>query len=304
MSLKIGLIGCGKWGANILRDLCAMGVEVIVVEPDPAVAHRTASAFQVPVLSNLEDIGEVAGFIIATPASTHIELIRCLLPHRIPIFVEKPLATDRAEANSLTRIPENLIFVMHVWHYHSGIEMLSQIRESGELGQVQMLRTERKNWTSPRIDVDSTWNLIPHDLSIAKRILGILPEPAYAVAEFKDQRVAGMLAVLGTGAPRVVIDVSNRFRDKRREVRLHCEKGVAVLPADDSGFIEITRECQDDANEDLQTETRKFDFIPPLKRELEVFVNYLKGGTPPQTGLKDGIEVVETVSKLRRLAGL
>lgn len=304
MALTICLIGCGKWGRNILRDLIEIGVSVVVVDAEPMVLQEIASTHQVTTASSLEDLPSVDGFVVATPASTHADVIQQILPFRLPIFVEKPLTTDLQDARALERDGDGLIFVMHIWHYHAGVEMLANIRESGELGPVQMLRSERKNWTSPRLDVDSTWTLTPHDLSIAKRILGFLPEPRFATAEMLEGRVVGLLAELGNQAPKVIIDVSNRYRDKRREIRLHCELGVAVLPSDDAGIIEICREQHEQNRAEPKVETRKFEFVSPLQRELELFVTHLKGGPPPPTGLREGIEIVEAVASLRSLAGL
>ncbi len=178
--------------------------------------------------------------IVATPAVTHARVVAALLPRAVPILVEKPFTTNTAEAERLARQSAGRLFVGHTWRYHPGVQLLGEIARSGEIGPIVGLRSTRTNWTSPRTDVDSIWNLAPHDLTLAIEILGAIPAPRAAVAEVHEGRAVGMTALLGD-EPWLVFDVSNRYRDKRREVRVHGRGGVAVMTDPDSGRIEITR---------------------------------------------------------------
>jgi predicted dehydrogenase len=164
-----------------------------------------------------------------------------------PFFAKNPSPlTQPKPGPSLTRAGPRL-FVGHIWCYHPGVEALAAIARSGELGPVHGLRSTRTNWTSPRTDVDSSWNLAPHDIALAQFILGEIPPPRFALAERLDGRCVGLIGILGSpdqknsDLPWAVFEVSNRHREKRREVRLHCRDGVAVLPDADTGHIEITR---------------------------------------------------------------
>ncbi len=295
---KIVLVGCGIWGRKILSALVELQQEIVVIETSEAAIAMLAAEFGVSVVKRMEDRIAADGFIVATPASSHAEIVRSLLPYGKPIFVEKPLTTDLQSALDLARHGNRQVFVMHVWRYHAGVMAMAQIAASGELGRVNVLRTERKNWTSPRKDVDSTWTLIPHDLSIAKAILGHIPEPVFACAELLDGRAVGMLAMLGKDAPFAIFDTSNRYTDKRREIRMHCERGVAWLPDETSNQVLIQREGES------QPSFRPFDLVPPLRVELETFIRHLDGGPPPPTSVGEGVEVVEAVLRLRKLAGL
>lgn len=295
---KIVLVGCGIWGRKILSALVELQQEIVVVETSEAAVAMLAADFGISAVSRVDNCSAADGFVVATPASSHAEIVRSLLSYGKPIFVEKPLTTDLQSAQDLARLGSSQVFVMHVWRYHAGVIALAQIAASGELGGVNVLRTERKNWTSPRKDVDSTWTLVPHDLSIAKAILGHIPEPVFACAELLDGRAVGMLAIMGKGAPFAIFDTSNRYKDKRREIRLHCERGVAWLPDETSSQVFIQREGES------QPSFRPFDFVPPLRVELETFIRHLDGGPPPPTSIGEGVEVVEAVLRLRKLAGL
>jgi len=301
--ITIGLIGCGTWGAAILRTLVDLQAQVVVAEPDPARRREAIDTGAVGVVETVSDLTDVDGLIIATPASTHLAVMRLLADFSVPIFIEKPLATSVADAEAIAACGGARAFVMHVWHYHSGVRALADLAASGRLGRALVLRTERKNWTSPRTDVDSVWTLLPHDLSITASVLGHIPPPIFAHAERLNGKAVGMVAGLSDGQTLVVMDVSNRFSDKRREIRLHGDRGVAVLPTDDAPSLEIIW------NEQRPGGLPEIDHIsierkPALETELKVFLNHLSGGPPPPTGMAEGVEVIRRLVDLRTLAGL
>jgi predicted dehydrogenase len=165
------------------------------------------------------------------------------------------------------------------------------------------VRSTRTNWTSPRTDVDSTWNMAPHDLTPAIEILGGIPQPRAALAEVHEGRAVGMTALLGA-EPWLVFDVSNRYRDKRREVRVHGRDGVAVMADPDSGCIEITRGSAASRPSDVTVTTRAFSSESAVKRQLSAFLTFLDGGQVPKSTAAEGVDVVRCIVRLRELAAV
>ena len=298
----IGLVGCGLWGKLVLRDLLALDVSVIVADVDPA-ARNAAVAAGVTAIADALQLPAVDGLIVATPAVTHSALVAALLDRKVPILVEKPFTTNAVEAVRLAEQGIGRLFVGHTWRYHPGVQLLGEIARSGDIGPIVGLRSTRTNWTSPRTDVDSVWNLAPHDLTLAIEILGMIPTPRAALAEVHDGRAVGMTALLGDD-PWLVFDVSNRYRDKRREVRVHGRGGVAVMTDPDSGRIEVTRGDLTTAPPAAATDIRTFSTESALTRELNAFLAFVAGGPPPKTAASEGAEVVACVARLRELAGL
>lgn len=303
MVTTVGLLGCGRWGRNILRDLVALGARVVVADPDPAARAAARAAGALEGIAEHRDLPPVDGLVVATPATTHADLVEAWLPRGLPIFVEKPFTTDAARAAQLAREGDGRLFVMHVFRYHPGVEALRQLVRSGELGPVDMLRSLRVGWTSPRGDVDPTWTLAPHDLSIALEVLGHLPEPRAAFVERRGAEVVGLLGVLGEH-PRVVLEVSTRYPTKRRELRLHCRDGVVGLDAAAGRHLEVAHD--QDAPPGALPPTRRipFDPEPPLRRELAAFLDHLRGGPPPRTSALEAARLVATMEALRELAGI
>jgi predicted dehydrogenase len=295
---SIGLLGCGLWGQNILRELLALGARVVVVDPSAEVRSRVVSEGAANALAEVGSLPDVDAIVVATPATTHSQVIETVLGRHVPIFCEKPFTTDLESASRLAQA-DSRIFVMHLWRYHPGVEALAALARSGDLGPVTWLRTTRLNWVSPRRDIDCIWTLAPHDLSIAQEILGRIPPPRLAVAERLGSVPVGMIGVLEDGV-RFVFEVSCRYADKRREVRMHCRDGIAVLPHAEADFIEISRH-RDNAPHSVRmpisTET-------PLRRELQAFLGYLDGGEPPRTSAVESVAIVAALLQLRQLASI
>jgi predicted dehydrogenase len=297
VALRVGLVGCGRWGRNILRDLLLEGADVSVVDPDPFARSQAVAAGAGAAAAALDGLREADGLVVATPASTHAAVLDRVLEHGVPVFVEKPMTTDVESAERLAARAGGRLSVMHVFRYHHGIEALAAIARGGELGPVLTLRSTRANWGSPRTDVDGIWTLAPHDLSVALAILGDVPAPRAAVAEVVGGRAVGLSAVLGQ-APGFVLDVSTRSRQRRREVELRCRDGVARLADSEAKALEIWR---DDAP---APQLRPFPDEPPLRRQVRCFLDHLRGAPPPPTTAAEGARVVRCVVELRRLAGL
>ena len=299
--ITVGLVGCGIWGQKILRDLIDLGAEVWAIDQD---AEQLVKAKEMGCSRTFLEIpfqNPPEGWIVSTPATTHFDVSKSLFKTSKPIFIEKPLTCNDEEATQLVELQTAPTFVMHNWRYHAGIQLLTDITKSRELGDLVFYKSNRCNWTSPRSDVDSVWTLIPHDLTIAFSVLGYFPEPIAAVVESYGGIQRGMTALLGRN-PACVLEVSNRYADKRREVRLHFTKGVAVLKNEVVDYIEIYHGDDRSKPDEMRLEHRRFEPIAPLRKELEIFLGFLNGGEPPKTTLEEGARVIQIINQLKKLA--
>src|SRR5687767_6539437 len=175
--LQVGLIGCGQWGRHILRDLLSLDCDVTVVGGSEVGRQNAREGGATRIVEHVDQLPQVSGLVVATPASTHAAVIESLLHRNVPIFTEKPLTADRESARRLAQQAPERLFVMDKWRYHAGVEMLRDIARTEELGPVLGLRTTRVQWGNPHADVDASWVLMPHDLSIALEVFGKIPKP-------------------------------------------------------------------------------------------------------------------------------
>lgn len=290
---RVAVLGVGTWGRNIVRDLVALGVEVIAVDPDPAARVAAQQLGATAALSDLSELrDEVAGVIVSTPASQHERDVLSADALGVPIACEKPLATSTESARRIVDAVGDRLTVLHVWRYHPAIELLGDLVSGGRLGQVRTVRSTRTNWTSPRLDVHPVWTLLPHDLSIAHHLLGGVPELTTARVQWHDDRAVAAWATFEDRHGRsLVAEVSTRTPDKRREVRVDGDTAVAVWTADDPNIVTLAS-----GHEPVpQIETVEVSDEPALRRELRAFVDHVLGGPPPPTDAAEGLAVVEAV---------
>ena len=130
--MQIELIGCGRWGRNIPRDLIT------------GVARAGGSA-NGPWLNGLTSMGLWSPRPHRPPA----EVIEQWINRGVPVFVEKPLTNDLAVARRIVDSAGDRVFVMDKWRYHPGIEELRHTADSGELGNVLGLRLTHETSCEP-----------------------------------------------------------------------------------------------------------------------------------------------------------
>lgn len=300
---RIALIGCGHWGRHVLRDLVSLGCEVTVVARSDASRQRAEEGGAHRIVGSVEALETIDGAVVVTPTTTHATVIGQLLDLQIPIFCEKPLTPNLADAERLLALAGERIFVMDKWRYHPGVEKLAEIARSGLLGPVVGVQSTRVGWGKGESDVDAVWHLVPHDLAIALQILGVLPKPRCAVAEMVGNDVVGLVGILGQ-KPWVSIHVSERRRKHFREVRLVCGDGIAVLADSYSEHILLSRHNSPKLSAPPEVEKISVSTEMPLLRELRAFVEHVNGGPPPLSNCKDAVENVRALAELCKLAGV
>ena len=301
----IGLVGCGRWGRLILRDLLSLGATVsVVASGDNARFAKEAGA--AAVVGSLRDLPSADGFVVATPTVTHADVIEALLPRGVPIYCEKPLCDDAERASRLAASGRDRLFVMEKWRYHLGVLALAAIARSGELGPVIGLHTTRIGYAHGHSDTDCAWTLLPHDLSIAKEILGRLPPPRSAVADRADGRLMGLIALSAEEAGLWhAMEIGIRSPLWQRRVTLLCRDGAAILEDSYADHVLIVANPPPDGTHaQPQTTRRPIPVEMPLLAELAAFVGHLAGGPPPKSSAVEAAEAVAAIAEIRRLAAI
>jgi predicted dehydrogenase len=285
----------------ILRDLVALGCTVHTVARS-ATSQANAREFRAhTIVDRIDALPEVVGAVVATTTTTHYEMIRALLPRRIPLFVEKPLVSDPGQL-SLLRGETERLFVMDKWRYHSGVRELGRLVRAGELGRLESVRCTRWGWRSKPRDTNVLWYLGPHDLAIVLDLLGEIPTPVSArFQRSRNGTAVGCVALLGH-SPWVELTMSEVSPSHTREVRVCGSEGMAVLPDSYSPFIvryrwpaESGPSCPDAQRVPIAEDL-------PLRRELETFVAYLQGGAPPKSDFADAAAAINALVEIEKLA--
>jgi predicted dehydrogenase len=297
--MVVGLVGCGRWGRYVLRDLRTLGCEVPVVARSEASRARAEEGGASAIVSRGEELPALDGVVVATTTSTHAPVIEELLGRGVPVFGEKPLTNDAAAAARLAEAAPDTLFVMDKWRYHSGILELAAIAREGRLGSVSGLTTTRLGWGVAHDDVDPVWVLAPHDLAIALEVMGALPRPREAVGEMSGRAIVGLSALLDGPDFWHSFEVSARSPERSRRIVLHCDEGVAVLADAWDEHVTVYRS----GTPEPEPERIETPGELPLLSELRAFVEHLRGGPPPRSSAAEGAAIVAALAELRRLAG-
>ncbi|MFC1529283.1 Gfo/Idh/MocA family protein [Gemmatimonadota bacterium] len=178
--ISVAQIGVGYWGPNLLRNLYQLNDLFKVAGVVDQDENRIRS-----LKVTYPDIGMKAGdateilsdrsidaVVIATPVSTHFDLVKKALEMGKHVFVEKPITTSVAEASELVELAEKVgkvLMVGHVFEYNAAVHKVEELITSGELGEIYYIEGRRLNLGKVRTDVDALWNLAPHDISIMNR---------------------------------------------------------------------------------------------------------------------------------------
>jgi len=291
---RVGLLGCGRWGRNILRDLVACGCQVVVADPFPA-ARQDAVALGAIAALPAWDGRAVDGLVIATPTATHALALEPFLAGATPVFVEKPLCADPGHARRIVREARCPLAVMEKWRYHPAIVRLAAIARGAELGAVIGLRTRRLQGAHAHGDVDALWTLAPHDLAIAREVLGAVP-PLAASSREGGAAGAGVTALFaGDGRPWFALEVSAQRSRAERAVALVCAGGSAWFHDAHPDALRI-RAGDEERVEALAGE-------PPLLAEIRAFVAWIAGGPAPKGALAEAVETVELIAALHEPRG-
>jgi predicted dehydrogenase len=183
--IKLGVIGYGYWGPNIVRNFSGhQDCKVVAVcdKNSVALARVLGRHPGVRVTTEVDDIvtsSEIDAVAIVTPVSYHYELAKKALENGKHVFVEKPFTATLAQAEELVELAERknlLIMVDHTFLFTGAVRKIKQLVDDGTLGPLYYYDSTRVNLGLFQHDVNVLWDLAPHDLSIMDYLVGLEPD--------------------------------------------------------------------------------------------------------------------------------
>jgi predicted dehydrogenase len=325
--LNIAQIGVGYWGPNLLRNIVAnkrCQITRVVdlssnrrdyvkgLYPDIEVTDRIEKVFQDAVIDAV---------VIATPVNTHFDLAIQALEAGKHILVEKPLARSVEEAGKIGEkaFEKNLVaMVGHTFLFNAAVRYVKQLIDSGELGNIRYIYSQRLNLGRIRSDVDALWNFAPHDISIIQYWLGN-PTPLSVVNRGIDYIQNGINDVVFMNIiypGKIMANIHVSWLDPRRVRSMTVVGSKKMVVYDDiaenkiaiydKGIdrIAILGKNMDYDNPLFQNFNirsgdvllPKIDFQEPLKVEIDHFIDCIVNGTECITGIDHAKKVVEILS--------
>jgi predicted dehydrogenase len=182
--IKIGVIGYGYWGPNLVRNFMAAPGSAVTRVCDLRKERLSSLGKFYPGLktsSNSSDLindPEIDAVVIATPVSSHFELAMSALKAGKHVLVEKPLAARSDQARKLVdeAAARNLVLLVdHTFVYTDAVRKIRELISSGQLGEIYYYDAVRVNLGLFQHDVNVIWDLAIHDLSIIDQVLPSKP---------------------------------------------------------------------------------------------------------------------------------
>ncbi len=313
--VKMAVIGCGKWGMNHVRTASKLfGKDLKYCSDNSSENEKKVKEISCDIIFTT-DTGKIINdesiraVIVSTPAETHFDIARELLLAGKNVLVEKPITLNSGEARELNSIAvENDLTLMvgHLLLYHPAILKIKEYIESGKLGNLQYIYSNRLNLGTIRTEENILWSFAPHDISVIQYFTGSVPEEVTATGAifiqkdiqdttltylkfrnnihahiyvswlhpFKEQR----LVVIGAKSMMV-------FEDTLRENKLKLyKKGFEMVNG-----IPVKM--------DADFENVEFDSTSPLELEQRHFTDCIVNKVTPRSDGRNAIEVLETLER-------
>lgn len=185
-SLKVGVVGCGYWGKNLVRNFAELGSLAAACDTDASRLAEIRQEQTVHLTTRFEEmlaLPGVKGVVIAAPAAQHFALAKQALLAGKDVFVEKPLALRLEDGEELVQLASRMsriLMVGHLLHYHPGIVALRRMIREGELGRIEYISSSRLNLGRLRTEEDILWSFAPHDISAIVHLLEEMPSSVAA----------------------------------------------------------------------------------------------------------------------------
>ena len=310
---SIAFVGAGYWGKNILRVLYELNAIHTVCDTNNQILEEAKDNYpDLQFTSNFNEVLNnpwIKAVAIATPAITHYELSKRAILAGKDVFVEKPLAlkvADGEELVELTQKHNKILMVGHLLQYHPAVNKLKEIIDSGEIGDIRYIYSNRLNIGKIRREENVLWSFAPHDISVILMLLNEEPEHVYAFG--------GSYVTKGIYDTTLsVMKFANGVKGHIFVSWLHPYKEQKLIVVGDKAmtvFDDLTKEKlylyphKVEIKEGVPSAYKSdYKVIPtdtgePLKLELSHFLNCIETRKNPKTDCTEGLKVLKVLDKL------
>lgn len=320
MSVNVGVVGCGYWGPNLIRnffenrDVRLKYVCDLVPEKLEKIGQRYPTVKLTDKFTDMINDSEVDAIVIATPVHTHFPLAKQALEAGKHVLVEKPMCETSKECHDLVALAEerNLILMVdHTFVYHGAVKRIKEEIDSGTLGDIVYFDSIRINLGLHQTDVNVIWDLAPHDLAIMDHLLDKNPISVHATGASHVGNGLEDIAYISLDFGENVIahlNVSWLSPVKIRQILIGGTKKMITYddlqPAEkikiyDKGIKEDAPETNEGRYQRLiqyrigDMHAPVFDLTEALKVEVQHFVDCVKSGNTPHSDGRAGLRIVQ-----------
>jgi UDP-2-acetamido-3-amino-2,3-dideoxy-glucuronate N-acetyltransferase len=311
MKKNIAVVGCGHWGKNLVRNFSDLGSLAAVCDPNAEVAQQYADQYLVKNYSFPEVLNDLSieGVVLAVPAPLHASMAIQVMNAGKHAYVEKPLAMNNLEADRMIASAEEngvQLMVGHLLQYHPIFMALRTLVESGEMGALQYIYSNRLSFGKVRSEEDVIWSFAPHDISMILSLTGHEPDSVrteYTSILQPDIADAAIVHMAFKSGLKAHISVSWLHPYKEQKLVVVGKNAMAVF--DDTKpwgeklalYRHVVRSSESlPSLEKAEVEYVEVSQSEPLRNECQHFVDVVSGDVTPLTNGKEGLGVLNVLS--------
>jgi predicted dehydrogenase len=318
--VSVGVVGLGYWGPNLARNFDRLpGAELSwICDASDEARERWSASF--PAARATPDLGEVLSdpavdaLVVATHVPSHAEVALQALEAGKHVFVEKPLAQSVADAERCAEAAKaggRVLMVGHLLEYHPGVETLKQIVDSGDLGDLHYIYSNRLNLGKLRADENALWSLGAHDVSVILHLTGEEPAEVSARGEcYMQDGIEDVVFCYLRFPSGLAAHLHLSWLDPHKERRftvvgskkmatfddMEVERKVSVF---DKGFDQDFSSYGEYIARSGDVWSPRIPNDEPLRLECEHFVERVRDGQAPRSDGDSGVRVVRVLEALQ-----
>lgn len=303
---EVGVIGCGYWGPNLIRNFMQIKKTNVakIADLDPKRLEHIKELY--PSISPTNDYRGIIEdpnidiIAIATPVKTHFKFAAEALAAGKHVFVEKPIAASTAEAKELIELASKhrvKLMVGHTFLYTGAVRKMKEIIDSGELGEIYYINSQRLNLGLFQQDINVIWDLAPHDLSIILYLLGKSPVAVSAAGTAHiNPRVEDVATVTLYFEKDIIAFVQSSWLDPDKIRRMTVVGSKKMMVYDDLQPSEKIRIYNKFVEKPTYYDT--FAEFPYAYKYGDIVIPMLAGGEPIRLELEHLVESIEKDKEL------
>lgn len=182
--INVGVVGCGYWGPNLIRNLRSnpdCHLKLICDTNSQRLNHLRQLYPEVEgttEFAHLLDGADLDAVVIATPVGHHYPMAKASLLAGKHTFIEKPMAESTAQCEELIELAERqglVLMVGHTFLFSPAVRKVKQIIDDGDIGDLRYITARRLNLGLFQKEINVTWDLAPHDISIILYVMEQMP---------------------------------------------------------------------------------------------------------------------------------
>jgi predicted dehydrogenase len=316
--LKVGVVGCGYWGPNLIRNFNSLADCELKLMCDLNTERLKHMKSLYPAVEASQDFDHMlngAGLdavVVATSVSSHYKMAKASLLAGKHVFIEKPMAACAEECEELNDLAQRLGLVLMVGHtflYSSPIRRIKELIDRGDIGEIRYISSRRLNLGLFQKNLNVAWDLAPHDIAIVLYIMDELPISVNCTGNAHiTPGVEDVTSMCINFRKQRFANIQSSWLDPRKVRDMTIVGSKRMIVYDDMQPLEKIRIY------DVRVETPPHydtfaefqysyhygdQYIPyvkqeePLKVECQHFLDCIKQGRTPLTDGKQGLTVVK-----------